>query len=78
MVSSAPNPPKELACPVEVGTATMGTSVRPLITVASAASSPSDGAAANSLITGATDEHASVLFEVIFRKNNDLRGNITG
>ena len=30
---------------------------------------------ANSLITGATDEHASVLFEVMFRKNNDLRGN---
>ena len=42
---------------------------------ASAASSPSGGAAANSLITGATDEHASVLFEVMFRKNNDLRGN---
>ena len=42
---------------------------------ASAASSPSGGAAANSLITGATDEHASALFEVMFRKNNDLRGN---
>ena len=42
---------------------------------ASAASGPSGGAAANSLITGATDEHASVLFEVMFRKNNDLRGN---
>ena len=28
-----------------------------------------------SLITGATDEHASVLFEVMFRKNNDLRRN---
>ena len=42
---------------------------------ASAASGPSDGAAANSLITGATDEHASELFEVMFRKNNDLRGN---
>ena len=40
----------------------------------STASSPSGGAATNSLITGATDEHASVLFEV-FRKNNDLRGN---
>ena len=39
------------------------------------ASGLSDGAAANSLITGATDEHASVLFEVMFRKNNDLRGN---
>ena len=26
-------------------------------------------------ITGAVDEHASVLFEVMFRKNNDLRGN---
>ena len=35
----------------------------------------SGGVAANSLITGATDEHASVLFEVMFRKNNDLRGN---
>ena len=45
---------------------------------ASAASGPSGGAAANSLITGATDEDASVLFEVMFRKNNDLRGNITG
>ena len=42
---------------------------------ASAASDPSGGAAANSLITGATDEHALVLFEVMFRKNNDLRGN---
>ena len=42
---------------------------------ASAACGPSGGAAANSLITGATDEHASVLFEVMFRKNNDLRGN---
>ena len=42
---------------------------------ASAASGPSGGAAANSLITGATDEHALVLFEVMFRKNNDLRGN---
>ena len=42
---------------------------------ASAASGPSGGAAANSLITGATDKHASVLFEVMFRKNNDLRGN---
>ena len=42
---------------------------------ASAASGPSGGAATNSLITGATDEHASVLFEVMFRKNNDLRGN---
>ena len=42
---------------------------------ASAASGPSGGAAANSLSTGATDEHASVLFEVMFRKNNDLRGN---
>ena len=42
---------------------------------ASVASGPSGGAAANSLITGATDEHASVLFEVLFRKNNDLRGN---
>ena len=47
----------------------------PIHAEASAASGPSDGAAANSLITGATDEHASVLFEVIFRKNNDLRGN---
>ena len=36
---------------------------------------PVGGAAANSLITGATDEHASALFEVMFRKNNDLRGN---
>ena len=42
---------------------------------ASAASDPSGGAAANSLITGASDEHASILFEVMFRKNNDLRGN---
>ena len=42
---------------------------------ASAASGPSGGAAANSLITSATDEHASVLFEVMFRKNNDFRGN---
>ena len=42
---------------------------------ASAASGPSGGAPANSLIIGATDEHASVLFEVMFRKNNDLRGN---
>ena len=42
---------------------------------ASAASGLSGGAAANSLITGATDEHAAVLFEVMFRKNNDLRGN---
>ena len=42
---------------------------------ASAASGPFDGAAANSLITDATDGHASVLFEVMFRKNNDLRGN---
>ena len=42
---------------------------------ASAASGPSSGAAANSLIIGATDEHASVLFEVMFRKNDDLRGN---
>ena len=32
-------------------------------------------AAANSLITGAIDKHASILFEVMFRKNNDLRGN---
>ena len=39
------------------------------------ASAASGGAAANSLITSATDEHASVLFEVMFRKNNDLRGN---
>ena len=45
---------------------------------ASAASGSSGGAAANLLITGATDEHASVLFEVMFRKNNELRGNITG
>ena len=36
---------------------------------------PSGGAAANSLIIGATDEHTSILFEVMFRKNNDLRGN---
>ncbi len=42
---------------------------------ASMASGPPGGAAANSLITSATDEHASVLFEVMFRKNNDLRGN---
>ena len=42
---------------------------------ASGASGLSGGAAANSLITGAIDEHASVLFEVMFRKNNDLRGN---
>ena len=42
---------------------------------ATAASDPSGGAAANSLIIGATDEHASVLFQVMFRKNNDLRGN---
>ena len=42
---------------------------------ASTASGPSGGAAANSLIISATDEHASVLFEVMFRKNNDLRGN---
>ena len=35
---------------------------------ASAASGPSDGAVANSLITGATDEHASVLFEVVQEK----------
>ena len=42
---------------------------------ASAASGPSGEVAANSLITGATDEHASVLFEVMFRKNNDLGGN---
>ena len=41
MVSSALNPPKELApCPAEVGTATTGTSVRPLTTLASAASRP--------------------------------------
>ena len=36
---------------------------------ANAASDPSGGVAANSLITGATDEHASILFEVMFRKN---------
>ena len=42
---------------------------------ANVASGPSSGAATNSLIIGATDEHASVLFEVMFRKNNDLRGN---
>ena len=42
---------------------------------ASAVSGPSGGAAANSLITGTTDKHASVLYEVMFRKNNDLRGN---
>ena len=47
----------------------------PTRTEANAASGPSGGAAANSLITGATNEHASVLFEVMFRKNNDLRGN---
>ena len=38
---------------------------------ASAASGLSGRAAANSLITGANDEHASILFEVTFRKNND-------
>ena len=27
--------------------------------------------------TGTTDKHASVLFDVMFRKNNDLRGNNT-
>ena len=42
---------------------------------ASVASGLSGGAAAKSLITGATEEHTSVLFEVMFRKNNDLRGN---
>ena len=42
---------------------------------AKVASGLSSGAAANSLITGATDEHASVLFEVMFKKNNELRGN---
>ena len=42
---------------------------------ASAASGPSGEAAANSLITAATDEHTSVLFEAMIRKNNDLRGN---
>ena len=42
---------------------------------ASAVSGPSGGAATNSLITGATDEHASVLLEVMLRKNNDLRRN---
>ena len=42
---------------------------------ASAASSPSGGVAASSLIAGANDEHAYELFEVMFRKNNDLRGN---
>ena len=42
---------------------------------ASVASSPSGEAVANSLITDTTNEHASVLFEVMFRKNNDLRGN---
>ena len=42
---------------------------------ASTASDPSGGVAANLLTTGATDEHASVLFEVMFRKDNDLRGN---
>ena len=47
----------------------------PTCAEASAASGPSGGVAANSLITGATDEHASVMFEVMFRKNNDLRGN---
>ena len=43
---------------------------------ASTASGPSGGAAANSLITGATDEHASVLFEVMFRKNDWRRKNM--
>ena len=38
-------------------------------------SGPSGGAAANSLITGATDEHALVLLEVMFRKIMNLRGN---
>ena len=47
----------------------------PTCAEAGAASGPSDGAAANSLITGAADEHASLLFEVMFRKNNALRGN---
>ena len=47
----------------------------PICAEASTMSSPFGRAAANSLITGATDEHASVLFEVMFRKNNDLRGN---
>ena len=42
---------------------------------ANAPSGPSGGVAANSLITGATDEHASVLSEVMFRENNDLRGD---
>ena len=42
---------------------------------ASAASGPSGGAAAYSLITDATDKDASVLFEVMSRKNNDLRWN---
>ena len=42
---------------------------------ASVAFGLSGGAAANSLITSATNEHASALFEVMFRKNNDLRGN---
>ena len=40
----------------------------PTYAEASAVSGPSGGAAANSLITGATDEHASVLFEVMFKK----------
>ena len=48
---------------------------QPTCVEASAASSPSGGAATNSFIAGATDEHALVLFEVMFRKNNDLRGN---
>ena len=47
----------------------------PTCAEASAASGPSGRAAANSLITGATDKHASVLFEVMFKKNNDLTGN---
>ena len=47
----------------------------PTLAEASAASDPFGGAAANSLIIGATDEHTSVLFEVMFRKNNDLRWN---
>ena len=47
----------------------------PIRAEASAASGPSGGAAANSLIIGATDEHTSILFEVMFRKNNDLRRN---
>ena len=44
---------------------------------ASMASGSSGEAAASSLITGATDEYTSALFEVMFRKNNDLMG-ITG